>query len=825
MKGGNNYYSEYIKYKEKYLILKKFIKQIRYFNFINIIYRFVIMEDRKDRSLYPNLKINGRIFPIWILQNFKKYKLPEIIRKDDEDPCQIKTKLALRKYQEFISAYLDYNSPYHDILLYHGLGSGKSGTAINVYNVLYNASSGWNVFLIIKASLHDYPWEDELKKWITKEDYEHRYANIIWIHYDSPNADKEFDDAKKRADATKKNLYIIEEAHNFIRNVYSNLSSKKGKRAINIYDGITQDKKDNPSTRVILLSGTPAINKPFELALMFNLLRPDAFPKSEVLFNQYFVDDSTIPTINAKTKNMFQRRIIGLVSYYIGATPDLYASQTTHYVDVPMSAYQSDIYSYFEEIENKMSQNQKGSSNKQSETYRTYTRQSSNFVFPAINDVVTGENRPRPNKFKIGERELEMILKTKDTEMIKEKLASQKQGYFKMLKTFQDTFDEYLQKIHDKEKNTKINIEADMERFKEYETFEEFMEKDTQKSEVIKVMLMCSRKYVNVIFNLLKSPGPVLIYTNYVLLEGIDILKVYLKYFGFEPYNSKTVKPYFGYGEFHNGISKLDRKNAIKVEKTEENLHGKLIKIMMFSPAGAEGISLENVRQVHIIEPYFHEVRIIQMIGRAIRQCSHKGLPMNERHVDIYRYRSVKHNIKVKEIIEGQTVKKKHIKIEDPQLLRTVDFEIEDLARRKNNLIQHFLDAVKEVAIDCELNKNHNMMASKYRCFQFNEVSLFDKNIGPAYKEDMTEDKRIDNGSNSTNSITIKVKAMKIKGIISESKKEDINNYWYNPETGTVYDFDLYYPIGRIKQNIDGIPVKVDKDTYHIELIHIPLIK
>lgn len=781
------------------------------------------MEERKDKSSYPNFKINGRIFPIWILQNFKKYKLPEIIRKDDVDPCQIKTKMELRKYQEFIGAYMEYNSPYHDILLYHGLGSGKTMSAINVYNALYNASSGWNVFLIIKASLHDYPWEDELKKFLIKEDYEHRYANIIWVHYDAPNADKDFDDKKRGADATKKNLYIIEEAHNFIRNVYSNVSSNKGKRAISIYESIIQDKKDNPSSRVILLSGTPAINKPFELALMFNLLRPGAFPSSEVLFNQTFVDESTISTINAKTKNMFQRRIIGLVSYYIGATPDLYATQTIHYVDVPMSAYQSEIYGYYEEIENKMNQNQKGI-NTQSESYKTYTRQSSNFVFPAINDVVTGENRPRPSKFKIGERELEMILKTKDMKLIKERLSSQSQGYFKMLKTFLDTFDEHLQTTYNKEKNTKINIEADMERFKEYKTFDEYFEKDDKKSEVIKIMLTCSRKYVNVIFNLLKSPGPVLIYTNYVLMEGIDMLKIYLKYFGFESYNSKTVKPYFGYGEFHNGISKPDRKNAIKIEKEDANKHGKLIKIMMFSPAGAEGISLENIRQVHIVEPYWHEVRIIQMIGRAVRQCSHKLLPMSERHVDIYRYRSVKHNIKVKEIVEGQTVKKQNIKIENPLLLRTVDFDIEDLARSKQNLIQNFLDAVKEVAIDCELNKNHNMMASKYRCFQFNEVSLFDKNIGPAYKEDMTDDKRIDNGSNSTNTITIKVKAMKIKGIVND-KKEDIANYWYNTDTGTVYDFDLYYPVGKIKQNMDGIPIKVDKDTYYIDLIPIPLIK
>jgi hypothetical protein len=83
---------------------------------------------------------------------------------------------------------------------------------------------------------------------------------------------------------------------------------------------------------------------------------------------------------------------------------------------------------------------------------------------------------------------------------------------------------------------------------------------------------------------------------------------------------------------------------------------------------------------------------------------------------------------------------------------------------------------------------------------------------------------KIENGSNSTKSLTIKVKAMKIKGILND-KKEDINNYWYNPDSGVVYDFDLYFPIGKIKYDLDGIPVKVDKDTYHIELIHIPLIK
>ena len=181
-------------------------------------------------------------------------------------------------------------------------------------------------------------------------------------------------------------------------------------------------------------------------------------------------------------------------------------------------------------------------------------------------------------------------------------------------------------------------------------------------------------------------------------------------------------------------------------------------------------------------------------------------------------------NIEEKEIIEGNTVKKEKVIIEDFNLLKTVDYEIETRAKSKNNLIQTFLDSIKEIAIDCELFKAHNMMGSKYRCFQFNEISLFDKNIGPSYKEDVIEDMKIANGSNSTNTFTIKVKVLKIKGVI-ESYDNDILYYWYNPDTGVVYDFDLNYPLGKIKYDLEGIPEKLDKDTYRIEIINIPILK
>ena len=119
---------------------------------------------------YVNLTKNGRLFPTWLMANFKKFKLPEIVL-DNSDPCN-DTVLGkeLRKYQEFVGKYMDFNSPFRDILLYHGLGSGKTRTSLNIYNILYNSSPDWNIFILLKASLKESTWIKELEKWLQKEE-------------------------------------------------------------------------------------------------------------------------------------------------------------------------------------------------------------------------------------------------------------------------------------------------------------------------------------------------------------------------------------------------------------------------------------------------------------------------------------------------------------------------------------------------------------------------------------------------------------------------------------------------------------------------------
>ena len=43
-------------------------------------------------------------------------------------------------------------------------------------------------------------------------------------------------------------------------------------------------------------------------------------------------------------------------------------------------------------------------------------------------------------------------------------------------------------------------------------------------------------------------------------------------------------------------------------EKDNGNLRGSIVKIIMITQSGSEGISLKNVRQVHITEPYWNKI-------------------------------------------------------------------------------------------------------------------------------------------------------------------------------------------------------------------------
>ena len=187
-----------------------------------------------------------------------------------------------------------------------------------------------------------------------------------------------------------------------------------------------------------------------------------------------------------------------------------------------------------------------------------------------------------------------------------------------------------------------------------------------------------SSKLYSLLKNIKRSPGLVFIYSNYVSYGGTALLKIILENNGYSKYGSGGNNE--KYIALDNTLSFEQREKYRKIFNSEENKTGDKVKILIGSPLMAEGITLKNVRQVHLLEPFWNMTRVEQIIGRAIRNYSHAALPESERTVEIFKYVSISENI------ENSIDRAKYILSEQKD--------------RKNKKVERIL---KEYAIDCNL--------------------------------------------------------------------------------------------------------------------------
>jgi hypothetical protein len=175
-----------------------------------------------------------------------------------------------------------------------------------------------------------------------------------------------------------------------------------------------------------------------------------------------------------------------------------------------------------------------------------------------------------------------------------------------------------------------------------------------------------------------------------------------------------------------------------------KNMYGDIIKVLMITSSGAEGINLKNTRYVHIVEPYWHMVRVQQVIGRARRICSHDELPIELQTVKVFIYittYSAKQK-KSEDYIELHLIDKSKINTEE---IVTTDESLFEMAERKDRINQKLLDAVKSSAIDCKL---YNKSGSGYLCYTANGDSnnfLTNPEIGKDKDDTNDIDKNVTN--------------------------------------------------------------------------------
>ena len=900
--------------------------------------------------------------------------------------CDAKSesKFDLLTHQKIVRFYLNLFSPHRGLLLYHGLGAGKTCSSIAIAegmknykkvlimtpaslrmnyieelkkcgDDLYKRGQHWefintvmrpDMIPVIKKDLglRDKILKDNNGAWIANGEQETNYdslspeekrsldkqinemiaAKYEFINYNGLQKKKylEITDNKKINPFSGK-VIIIDEAHNFISRIVNKIKLNKAKKEESLAYMMYIDLLSAVDCKIVLLSGTPMINYPNEIGILFNILRgyirtltmplntKDAtgpvnlktireILKSEATIdfigyndntkvleitrnphgfvNQYdgeeykgvvkkpglgeidekeflknireklkqhkikfdgrsikAVNFTALPDNNDEFKDRFidyeknsskntdilMRRIVGLTSYFRSAQEELmprYDPETDLIIEeLDMSDHQFKLYGEVRAIERKREKEtakrrKKGAEDDElSSTYRIFSRLFCNFVFP------DGIERPLPND----KKDLANNVASGITEAAVDNVAA-----IELVDTDSGIMPDDVKQIDD-ETNIVVNVSYER-RLKDALSN---LEKGGDAIFSPENLQLYSPKFLKLLTNITDSEneGKHLIYTQFRTLEGIAIIKLVLEYNGFTQFKikrdsgndwvldvpeSEKGKPMFAlytgtetaeekeitrnvFNDDWNVVPEKLRKELFVIN--DNNIYGQLIKIFMITASGAEGISLRNVRFVHLVDPYWHPVRREQVIGRAKRICSHNTLPPELQTVRVYLY-LMKFSEKQLTSSEQESIDlKRNDRSYDGTKVFTTDQTLHEISDMKQKISNELLSAVKQSSIDCKFHKNKGLV-----CYTFANPVSDKEAFLPDYTKEQTDKMR------EVNQKEVKFSAKTFTHPVKKIK------YVLNTETNDYFDLDEYKewkaaagklplpePIGRITKHVD----------------------
>jgi len=483
-----------------------------------------------------------------------------------------------------------------------------------------------------------------------------------------------------------------------------------------------------------------------------------------------------------------------------GLLPDFELTEsgdTYHVVKTPMTPHQFGIYEKIRKEEadrekksTKMKRMHQGKADELynvSSTYRIFSRAACNFTFPP------GMDRPVPGP-RAGAG------KAEDAEIDENALDN--------MAAAQQTDNDDMQDVLDQPKEVDDTyarrIEAVMEQVSrkiDGTEISEYLSKEA--------LPEYSPKFAKILENIMDpaNEGLHLLYSHFRTIEGIGIMRLILLANGMAEFKLKREgeewaldiaeenmeKPKF---VLYTGTETPEEKEIIRNvyngtwefvpqpivtelrKYAENNIYGDVIKMIMITSSGAEGINLRNTRYVHIVEPYWHMVRVEQVVGRARRICSHQDLPEALRTVKVFLY--------VSTLSDQQKTDEKNVELRIRDISRvdrktpvTTDESLYEIASSKQRINNEFLRAIKETAVDCNIYAGLKQGANTepYVCYGYGLVESNNYSSYPSFEVDANVKEGLD------------VKTVNWKGV-----KKQVNgvDYAMNPKTNQLYDLESF---------------------------------
>lgn len=663
---------------------------------------------KKEFMIYKNKA------PLDSIENNDEYKgkkLDVILDEEIEKKCG---KFELTATQKFLKRFLNSRNPYRSMLLFHGTGVGKSCSAVSIAEgflpelkkiskkvyVLLNPSVKEsfrkNIFLKLKLDGE----EDDVYEQCTRDTYL-KNINLSNTSRNRPKIKKLIDQQinssyefmgylqfanmvdkkiiskinkrtdlspKEKLDRVKKGIQqlfsdsviIIDEVHNIKQQTNSGKDDKKITKVLEDVIRYAENLK------LILLTATPMFDVPNEIVYILNLLllneRRGKIDEKQFFRNNKLLDDKL---------ELFRYKTQGLVSYVRGENPIFF----------PVKLYPKNVI--------KMNAMPTKTSSK-------------------------GQIIEIPETKRITKLQLVPAVMGKIQQSVYDKVALEEKDSFRLatLSCSNVVFPSLDEETKTKYGNTGFNScfkkigEGVGNRSLKYKPVEGF-----DFDNFVDSIQQYSGKIKAIIDNIKKSTGVVFIYSKF-LWSGIIPIAFCLEKLGFNRYGTggnllddivpnNKLKRADGSNPRYiiiTGEQAFDSDSIYKkyLEIEKDNADGSQVKVIFGTESAAEGLDFKMMREIHILEPFFHLSKNDQVIGRGIRRCSHKALDFKDRNVTVYQYSGVTHGEKG-----------------DNPYTETVDLQLYRDAEQKDKNVAKVTYELKKNSVDCEINYSINTFLDK----------------------------------------------------------------------------------------------------------------
>ena len=590
----------------------------------------------------------------------KEFYVDKLTSKDEKEEDEI-----LFKHQSLIYKFLSTNTPYNSLLLVHEMGSGKSCSAIGVaenikdeiakslrrknigtteetetrkkeYSLIIYLAPNKNLInnfiyeIINICTGHQYLSLEEIEN-IPRDDRLREFKKVLKHHYNFYTFNEMSNILKTMSDADiiknfSNKVFIIDEVHRL------RLYSEKSNQELLKYNQIKRMCETALNTKILLLSGTPMVDRPSEIANIMNLILDEKLPVETDFDDRYMIGS----TLDERRAMELKHKFKGKVSYLRAAQSDVKRVFMGEIKLLYGFTNFSLKYDYMQSL--------------QSNTYiEAYKKDLMENPSPELIDEneFGEENEPEPEPEPDSKphpepkKSINVDINKKDSAPIKGVYSNSRQASLFVFPSKPSSSGiPSTTGLYGKEGfNTWVDvkeIKSNNKTSKKYTLKKEFIEmlignskKEKNLDDELKIRRIArySSKYADVIKNiLLAKDKSVFVYCKFIEGSGSIMFSKMLELFGFTEANGSETTEGLRYALLTSTVANA---SIIKIKNRfnqPDNMFGKIIKIIIGSDILTEGFSFKNVRQTHILTPSWNYTSIVQALARGMRVQSHDDL-------------------------------------------------------------------------------------------------------------------------------------------------------------------------------------------------------